>query len=555
MSDESKAGQTERGGSQTVPERFGRNTVTSMALSVVVLVIALLTTPLLTRHLGHQRFGIWVLVVSIVQYLELLELGFSGATVTAIARHNAAGDRRSLERTVNTTFFTLIPLGILALLVSIGLAIVLPSLVHVSPSLVSTTRWLVLLLGLDIVVSIPMDTFGGGLVAIHRFDILNATLIAVAVARAVAWTLVLVFGGGLVMLGIVTVAIGLCGQLARALLFSRLVPGLKVHPRHFEREVLRSLARPAGWFAVGGFVTNFRDYARIFLLGVVKSVVTSGIFAVGETLALLGLKAQAAATQQFFPHAAGLVGRREEAGLAKATVIGSRISVATTVPLCLVVAVLARPAIVAWVGPTYAGAAVGATLLAVAFGLDSLATIPRQVLMGSGNQRLPALIAVAGTVFEVLLLLVLGSLYGIAGAGVAAVVSAVAVELGLLPMVCRRVGVQPFGYFLRHARAHVLPILCAGTVGWALAVGPVSTFVAHHHRLAGIAVVAGAGAAVLVVYAVVFAFTGLDSAERRSMLRWLTTRRSSVQPTDEVPGRGGHRAERQEGTGHGEGAR
>ncbi len=256
-----------------MPERFGRNTVTSMALSVVLLAVALLTTPLLTRHLGHQRYGIWVLVVSIVQYLELLELGFSGATVTAIARHNAAGDRQSLERTVNTTFFTLVPLGVFALLVSIGLAVVLPSLIHVSPSLVSTTRWLVLLLGLDIVVSIPMDTFGGGLVAIHRFDILNATLIAVAVARAVAWTLVLVFGGSLVMLGIVTVVIGLCGQLARALCFAHLVPGLKVHPRHFEREVLRSLARPAGWFAVGGFVTNFRDYARIFLLGVVKGVV------------------------------------------------------------------------------------------------------------------------------------------------------------------------------------------------------------------------------------------------------------------------------------------
>lgn len=200
---------------------------------------------------------------------------------------------------------------------------------------------------------------------------------------------------------------------------------------------------------------------------------------------------------------------------------------ATTVPLCLVVAVLARPAIVSWVGPTYAGAAVGATLLAVAFGLDSLATIPRQVLMGSGNQRLPALIAVAGTVFEVLLLLVLGSLYGIAGAGVAAVVSAVAIEVGLTPVVCRRIGVRPFGYFLRHARAHILPILCAGAVGWALSVGPVSTFVAHHHRVAGMGVVAAAGAAVLVIYGVVFAFSGLNAAERGSVLRRLRLRGSS----------------------------
>jgi O-antigen/teichoic acid export membrane protein len=333
------------------------------------------------------------------------------------------------------------------------------------------------------------------------------------------------------------------------------VPGLKVHPRHFGREVLRSLARPAGWFAVGSFVTNFRDYARIFLLGVVKTVVTSGIFAVGETLALFGLKMQGPATQQFFPHAAGLVGRKEEAGLSQATLTGSRIAVATTLPFCLVVAVLARPAIVAWVGPTYAGAAVGATLLAVAFGLDSLATIPRQVLMGSGDQRLPALIAVAAAAVDVLLILVLGSLYGIAGVGIAALVSVVVVELGLTPMVCRRVGVPPFRYLLSQVRAHALPVLCAGTVGWALSVGPVTSFVAHHHRVAGIAVVVAAGAAVLVVYAAVFAITGLDAAERGSVRRRFLTRRSSHQPTGEAPGTRGHRAEREEGAGGGEGAR
>src|SRR6201999_3483116 len=111
--------------------------------------------------------------------------------------------------------------------------------------------------------SIPMDTFGGGLVALHRFELLNATLITVIIARAVAWIVVLATGGGLIELGIVTVALGLLGQLARFVLFKRLVPNLSVHWRHADRDVLRMMARPAGWFALGGFVNNFRDYARI----------------------------------------------------------------------------------------------------------------------------------------------------------------------------------------------------------------------------------------------------------------------------------------------------
>jgi hypothetical protein len=131
----------------------------------------------------------------------------------------------------------------------------------------------------------------------------------------------------------------------------------------------------------------------------------------------------------------------------------------------------------------------------------------------------------------------------------------VVVELGLTPMVCRRMGVPPFRYFLHHARAHVLPILCAAAVGWALSVGPVAAFVAHHHRVAGIAVVAAAGTVLIIVYAMVFAFTGLDAAERGSVIRRITMRGSSPEPTDEVPGSSGRGTKRQEGTAGGEGAR
>ena len=40
--------------------------------------------------------------------------------------------------------------------------------------------------------SIPMDTFGGALTAMQRFDLLNYTLITVVLAQAVGWVVVLV---------------------------------------------------------------------------------------------------------------------------------------------------------------------------------------------------------------------------------------------------------------------------------------------------------------------------------------------------------------------------
>jgi O-antigen/teichoic acid export membrane protein len=372
-----------------------------------------------------------------------------------------------------------------------------------------------------------MDTFGGGLVALHRFDQLNATLIAVTVARAVAWILVLVAGGGLLALGIVTVVLGLLRQIARFVIFKRLVPHISVHPRHFDRDFLRVMARPASWFALSGFVGNFRDYARVLVLGIVRNIATAGVFAVGENLSLLGSKIQGPATQQFFPHAATLTGRQEQGALGAAVTTGCRIATGTTIPFCLVVAVLARPAIIVWVGDSYVAAAPAATLLACAFALDSIATIPRQVLSGTGEQRVPALVALFAAVVEVALVAWLGYYHGITGVGVATLIAVVVAELGTVPWVCRRLDVPASGLFASVARSHTLPVLVAGSLGVYLSAGPVARYVGEHGRLAGLVAVVVAGVVILLVYGAIFAITGLQRDERSRLVHRLRPRSST----------------------------
>ncbi len=209
---------------------------------------------------------------------------------------------------------------------------------------------------------------------------------------------------------------------------------------------------------------------------------------------------------------------------AAAVTTGCRISTATTIPFCLVVAVLARPAIIAWVGPSYVAAAPAATLLACAFALDSIATIPRQMLSGTGEQRIPALISVGAGAVEVSLIAVLGYFYGITGVGVATLITVVAIELGTVPFLCGRLGVPAAGVFVSVIRSHVLPILVTGALGVYLSTGPVSHYVHGHGRLAGLVAVVVAGGALLVVYVALFAVTGLDGDERSRFLAYVRRR-------------------------------
>lgn len=523
-----------------LPTRFVRNAGSNYLLAVVMALVALVTTPILTGHLGPQKYGIWIFVGSTIAYVELLDLGLGGAVVSFVARQSAAGDDDALDRTISTSFFVLVGLGLAAFIVTVVASQFVPDAIHLSPALRRTTRDLLIILGIDMAVSLPMDIFGCGLVALQRFELLNLSMVGVVVAQAVAWTVVLLTGGSLLELGFVTVAISLVGQVVRWRLLRRARPGLVVSPRLVDRSVLRSLRGPAGWFALASSIAGFRDYANVLVLSVVRNVATAGAFAVGEKLALLGTKLGTPVTDPYFPHAAALVGSGDRAGLGKVARTGTRIATGVTIPCCLVVGVLARPALSAWVGPTFVRAAPVVTILAIAFGIASLGAAPIKIVSGSGNQKLLSKMGMAEAAVNITLTAVLGFYFGLTGVALAMLATVVGIELCVtLPLVCRHLGISAVQLVRSTLRAHVVPVVGAGALGWYLSRGPLWHFVTHHGRLGNVVVVAVAGLVVLALYLAIVAVTGLDGSERRAVLARvpLTRRhRTGGAPVPENPG-------------------
>jgi O-antigen/teichoic acid export membrane protein len=512
--------------SSELPTRFAWNAISNYVLTAVLMAVALITTPILTHHLGTERFGIWIFIGSTIAYVQLLDLGFGGAVVSAVARLSASGDDDRLERTLNSSFFLLVGLGLVALVIAAVAAQFLPEAIHLNRPLAATTSDLLLLLGLDMAVSIPMDTFGCGLVALQRYDLLNATLIGVAIGQAIAWIVVLLSGGGLLPLGIVTVAISLVGQATRYVLLRRLLPSLSISPSRVDREVVRSLASPAGWYSLSDSIDGFRDNASVLILGLVQNVATAGVFAVGEKLATLGTRLGNPLTDPFFPHAAALVGRGDDAQLGRAAHTGTRLSAGVTIPFCLVVAVFARPALIAWVGPSYEGATTAVVILAVAFGLRSFGATPFKILSGSGGQKLIALIGLAEIAAQITLTAVLGIYFGLTGVAWAVLASVVCVEFAVaLPLVCKRLGTGMIQLVSPVIRTHLPALTVSAALGWFLSQGPVMSFASSHGRLASMGFVALAGLVVLCTYVIVFVVTGLDGDERRWAMSELRRRR------------------------------
>jgi O-antigen/teichoic acid export membrane protein len=489
-----------------LPPRFRLNVASNYARTLLAIVIALGVTPILVHHLGKTQYGIWVLVGSTVMYLDILNLGFGNATVKYVAEHVALGDLNRVRRIIATSFLVLAVPGAIALVCGLGIAFVFPTLFKLPASLETTATVLVLLVMLDLVVSIPGDTFGGTLIALQRYDLLNATLVTVTLLQAIGWVVVLELGGGLIALGLVTLGLGLLGQLARYLFARRLIPRLTVSPRFFDRTFVRPLAGLSGWIAIidiAGFLIARVDTV---VVGLIVSVPAAGVYGVGQKLALLAGRAVSPAVETLYPFASERAAHGDKAALEGMVRVGTRLSVALALPAAIALITLAAPALDAWVGSQFTHAALVVAFLAGATAVTALTDPSLYVLRGLGEARVPALFIACEGVLNLALSVGFGLWFGLTGVAVGTFAAAAIVHLGgLLPYVCRRFGI-PFSSMLWSlVRAH--GPAAAAAVGVAL--------LARSTSLDGILDVSIAGILTVLTYLAVFSATGVTRSERR----------------------------------------
>lgn len=499
----------------SLPRRFQRNVGSNYAMTAASIVVAVVMTPVLVHGLGKVEYGVWALVGSLVWYLPLLEFGFGAATVKYVAEFHSRGDRARVRATVATSFWVLLVPAFVTVAVAAVLAALFPILFDVSPSVDRAAQILILVVAFDLACAMPMDTFGNVLVGLQRYDLLNATLVAVLAAQAVAWALVLAAGGGLVALGIATVSLSLAGQFSRLVLARRLSPEVTVARHFFDRSLVRPLAGLSAWFSLATWAKVVIQRLDIVVVGLVVGVEAAAVYAVGQKLALLADQAILPVTRTFFPFSSELAAHRPAHELGRSLYTGTRLALLVAAPLCLALAVLAEPALRAWVGPGFDDAALVVVFLAAATAIKALTQVGIQMQLGTGHARQPALLTGGEAVLNLSLSIVLAQAMGIEGVALATLIAAAVVHLGLiLPLCCRLFGLRVSSFVGLLARSHLPAAAVALVVALALAsAGP-----------SGIVAVTAAGTAITAAYFAVFAVAGLDGGERRRLLAPVVSR-------------------------------
>jgi O-antigen/teichoic acid export membrane protein len=449
----------------SLPHRFGANVFSNyMALAVTAL-SAIVVTPLLLHHLGRPAFGVWVLASTVVAYLELFELGFGGATTKLVAEDAHVRPDQAV-RMINTTFFVLVPMGAVALIVGVVIAFFFPHIVHIAPAMHSEVFICVAVLAVGLAVSIPGDTFGGSLGGYQRFDLLSLANASMGIAIAVTSVVIVLLGGGIVALAVATTVITVGFQGVRWAMLRHVIPGARIRPRLIDRLRLRAAANISGWFLVYSLLQATLAACDVVIVGIVLGVRAAAVYAVGAKLAKAANLSLDSLTIVFFPYASATLRNKDRDALKDIVVDGIRVTLLVGVLISLLLMVLAGPGIRAWVGPGYDTSAHVLVILALAVLLASPVRSLGQVLLGSGDLKIICWVSGVEVLCNFVLSVSLAHVIGPLGVAVGTLGGVLLIRLpGLLVIGTRAVNVRISEVVRGAIVPHIVPAAaCAGVL-------------------------------------------------------------------------------------------
>jgi O-antigen/teichoic acid export membrane protein len=450
-------------------QRILINTVSNYIGRVINLAVWVILTPFILLNLGTTTYGLWVLVGSVVAYGALLDFGIAGAITKYVAEYHAKNQLGEAKSLVATALVLYIFFGLLVTLGGFLFAPIFPSIFNVPPNQSETAILLVMLSGFNMGLAIMSASTTAVLRGMQRFDLMNILGIVSTLLSAGATVLVLLRGGGVIDIVIVSIVVIFVMQIPAIYLIYKIAPELRFGLASPNRRMLRkvsSFSSSLFLIHVGGQLETKTDEIVIGAFLPVSAVTPYNLARKISTLPQIF-------SEQFLslllPMASGLHAKNDQTRLRSLYIVSTRLTMGTFLAFSISIVILAGPILTVWVGEEFAQYAYLVFILTLASFIDIPTWPAGFVLQGMARHRFNAIMAFCSGIANLALSLILVRHLGITGVALGTLIPTTIFSLGfVMPYAIRVIGVTIREMYKEVIIPTFVPIVPAGITAYLL---------------------------------------------------------------------------------------
>jgi O-antigen/teichoic acid export membrane protein len=425
--------------------RFALNVGMNWVSMAVNMVVPFFLMPFVVRHLGPVGYGVWILAVSTVSYLNLLDLGLRSAIIRFVSKSATEGKVDEAQKAIGAALWFRLMIAAVVACISIALALLFPHLFKVPYELQRASQITVLLCALGVAITLVSGVFGGVLSGVNRFDITSSITVLQTLGRAVGYVLILRSpighseSKGLIALAYCEFAVLRLSGLLISFAAMKIYPPCRIRIKRPDLETLKMIWSYSFKTFIIIIAVQIVFYTDNVVVGAFLSVGVVTLYSIAGSLAMYSGQVSAAMGSTFIPMASGMDATGQTKNLQRLLLRGSQAALGLMLPIGITLLLRGKTFIGLWMGPQYSHTS--GTILQILL-ISQFFTIANstagQIAFGVDKHKSVAKSAAIEAVFNLSLSLILVKTIGIYGVAWGTAISMSVVHLIFWPRYVRK---------------------------------------------------------------------------------------------------------------------
>lgn len=425
---------------------IARNVFSNWFATAANMAVGFFLAPFIVHRLGNTAYGVWVLAISSVNYLGLLDLGMRSSVLRFVSKGHAVGDHGGASDALSAALWVRLQISGLVLLLSAGLALLFPELFSVPPQLAHEAQLAVMIIGMTTSLSMSLGVFGGVLSALNRYDLQSVVTLIQLVLRVSGVVWVLRHGHGIVAVAICEFVTTLVGSVLVLMVARRIYPQLRIHLGKPKPGVLRSLWAYSFYAFLTTIAIQLVYQTDNLVVGTFVSASAVTFYSIGNSLCRYTDQFTGSMTLTFVPAASGYEASGDTAKLQSLYRVGTRAVMAISLPILITLIFRGRNFIGLWMGAQYSKeSGTVLILLAIALLFSLTNNTAGAIAFGVSKHKTTARWAIGEGIANLALSITLVHWMGIYGVAVGTLLPSLFVHVGLWPrFISKLLGISRF---------------------------------------------------------------------------------------------------------------
>lgn len=271
-------------------------------------IIGLLYMPFMLRMMGQEEYGLYSLVVSVVAYLTVLDLGFANAIVRYTAKLRAENNIDEQYKMFGMFFILYCGIGVIAFIIGLGFYFNIDTLFSSTMNLeeLSKVRTMMLLMVFNVAITFPMSIWGAIITAYENFVFQKMINIARIILNPIVMIILLSMGYKAVAMVVVITIFNIITLCINAW-YCYYKLHIKVKFSRFKWDFIKEVSVYSFWIFLGVIMDRIYWSTGQFVLGIFVGATAVAVYAIAIQLQHIFMSFSTAISGVFLPKITAMI--------------------------------------------------------------------------------------------------------------------------------------------------------------------------------------------------------------------------------------------------------